>query len=899
MSTVAPLQNTAAKSPPLSTSAHLGLLLQRTCACGSPTSSLSGECAECAGEKLQRSPLNIGAPDDRFEQEADRVADAVVAGEMASLSLSSVPVGNVQREEVPKEKIDEDKFKEAGGKLLEALLQTPLGKDLQKAIEQDKLVKGASEVGKDIAAPFISTVAGKIITGVAAAGAVAALAVEYKKLPHKELPAQIPEIPLDGLTPGLSVQITYKGPMDQPTEASITVKYSEQAPKGVGDKKDGPSAAEKYRAETAHMAAADAKLRAGMSYPPGSPEDLRQKAEQGDEKRAAAKFAGGPDLDAMVKKYPGLKSPQPKPGEQPEMPKSSFGFTPPVILGDQLKYKLPTEKKKKEDEPTLQRKDAGERTEAAENDTAPPIVHEVLNSPGQPLDAATRAFMEPRFGHDFSQVRVHSGAAAEQSAREVNAQAYTVGHDVVFGVGRFAPGTPEGRRLIAHELTHVVQQTDEAAPPRRPPALKIGDAGQNLPSFLLHAKSPREIQARPTPNTLGNLFEQGADQLARQVLCIPDPERRRDDWCGDGYLRCRTATEQLSPKQGIVQTKWTDFESAGAAYPRTPPILERPTSSGVVSSASTAPPAELQADEIGNRIASEISGTAVTAGPLPEAIRSVAERHLGVNLIGTKLVTSTRAPHGNISTTHAIALGSMITYTRGQPSTKSSHSRHILGHELTHVAQQRASGIHTPQGYRQSKKCTSAQAKSGIEPGNSLAYQLAFKAKNELEKPIPKDGSYGGLESVLAWYARKMWGMDTRVWAGARYFVSKTDQTNAQKWALEAFTLAQKVFEGHDYEYDCLFLCKVSDYGYVEPLGDKTIHLCPSAIGVGGDFDATVNPKVDVDTAAVTILHEMFHVLKYKHPEAEEYAQFAYELAFKKTPPISKVDSSSGGTPDE
>ena len=88
----------------------------------------------------------------------------------------------------------------------------------------------------------------------------------------------------------------------------------------------------------------------------------------------------------------------------------------------------------------------------------PTIVHDIVRSPGEPLDPATRAFMEPRFSHDFSSVRVHSGAAAEQSAREVSAHAYTVGHDIVFGADRFATGTLEGRRLIAHELTHVVQQ---------------------------------------------------------------------------------------------------------------------------------------------------------------------------------------------------------------------------------------------------------------------------------------------------------------------------------------------------------------------------------------------------------------------------------------------------------
>jgi hypothetical protein len=83
----------------------------------------------------------------------------------------------------------------------------------------------------------------------------------------------------------------------------------------------------------------------------------------------------------------------------------------------------------------------------------------VLNSPGHPLDAATRSFFEPRFGHDFSQVRVHDGQQAERSARDVNAHAYTVGHNIVFGTGQFSPGTEEGRRLMAHELTHVVQQS--------------------------------------------------------------------------------------------------------------------------------------------------------------------------------------------------------------------------------------------------------------------------------------------------------------------------------------------------------------------------------------------------------------------------------------------------------
>src|SRR6185295_14631809 len=90
--------------------------------------------------------------------------------------------------------------------------------------------------------------------------------------------------------------------------------------------------------------------------------------------------------------------------------------------------------------------------------TAPPAVYNVLAGAGSPLAPALRWDMEQRFGHDFSHVRVHSGPAAERSARDVNANAYTVGRDIVFGAHQFAPGTHEGRRLLAHELTHVVQQ---------------------------------------------------------------------------------------------------------------------------------------------------------------------------------------------------------------------------------------------------------------------------------------------------------------------------------------------------------------------------------------------------------------------------------------------------------
>jgi hypothetical protein len=92
-----------------------------------------------------------------------------------------------------------------------------------------------------------------------------------------------------------------------------------------------------------------------------------------------------------------------------------------------------------------------------EEDRSP--VHDVVNSGGgNPLDNATRADMESRFGQNFGDVRVHTDGAAHESARSVNAQAYTVGSDIVFQQDKFDPGSDSGRHMLAHELTHVVQQ---------------------------------------------------------------------------------------------------------------------------------------------------------------------------------------------------------------------------------------------------------------------------------------------------------------------------------------------------------------------------------------------------------------------------------------------------------
>jgi hypothetical protein len=143
----------------------------------------------------------------------------------------------------------------------------------------------------------------------------------------------------------------------------------------------------------------------------------------------------------------------------------------------------------------------------------PPIVHEVLRSPGQPLDTATRAFMETRFGHDFSGVQVHTDAKAAESARAVNALAYTVGQDVVFGARQYAPHSAVGRRLVAHELTHTLQQR-HSAPPAADLSVDSGDSA--LESEADHAaeavltRSGAQVRAGVSANVQPKLQRQNA-----------------------------------------------------------------------------------------------------------------------------------------------------------------------------------------------------------------------------------------------------------------------------------------------------------------------------------------------------------------------------------------------------
>lgn len=157
----------------------------------------------------------------------------------------------------------------------------------------------------------------------------------------------------------------------------------------------------------------------------------------------------------------------------------------------------------------LQRKASTER----DIQEAPPIVYDVLRSPGRPLDKKARTFFETRFGHDFSRVRIHTGEKAERSASMVDAAAYTVGQDIVFGSAQYAPGSSIGMNLLAHELTHTIQQSGVASTAAYP--LRV-DSSSSQDEQIAEATASRITLTTTVAPTIAS--NSGTENLQRAAL---------------------------------------------------------------------------------------------------------------------------------------------------------------------------------------------------------------------------------------------------------------------------------------------------------------------------------------------------------------------------------------------
>ncbi|MGH8166187.1 MAG: DUF4157 domain-containing protein, partial [Woeseiaceae bacterium] len=156
--------------------------------------------------------------------------------------------------------------------------------------------------------------------------------------------------------------------------------------------------------------------------------------------------------------------------------------------------------------------------------SVPPIVSDVLSTPGQPLEPGIRSVFESRLGHAFGAVRVHADVSAAESTKAIHAMAYTHGKHIVFGRGQYAPGSATGRRLLAHELTHVVQQSRGS-----------GGAGGMLRLGVAESDAEHE-----------------ADTVARSVV-DGQPIAISGAGAGDIQRACLSAAECAAPVPGSAQ----------------------------------------------------------------------------------------------------------------------------------------------------------------------------------------------------------------------------------------------------------------------------------------------------------------------------------------------------------
>lgn len=182
-----------------------------------------------------------------------------------------------------------------------------------------------------------------------------------------------------------------------------------------------------------------------------------------------------------------------------------------------------------------------------------PIVHDVLKSPGQPLGISAKSFFEPKFGYDFGKVRVHTDARAAESARALNARAYATGQNIVFGSGQYDTETTEGKHLLAHELTHVIQQ------------------------------SHRLVTASHILNETGDRFEKSADEAADRLVAQNGSKEQIMSFKGapPGALIQRQIGASEDPKIQGMLTIIVEPESGRAELrasgPEDAPVVGSPT----------------------------------------------------------------------------------------------------------------------------------------------------------------------------------------------------------------------------------------------------------------------------------------------------------------------------------
>lgn len=396
----------------------------------------------------------VSRPTSVAERQADAAADVVAAGgSVADWTFHRTPATTLHRDHHdtggPPTQPDldpSDEAEEARDAVLEALPQTPAGQRLIQAVRDDPGVRAIEQALTSDPALVTYGVLGAGAIGAGIAATVARGGAARDPDDEFELPLQMPLVPLDSILPGLSARVAWEGPVDAPTNAGLVLRWEEPAAD------DDPSSRDRVAAETRALVAQqqywDEALR--------TPEDRRR--EQEVVARWIASRTQAPDLPTLVIPF-GEAAPRVVPParlqlEPPSLLRRDEGPRMPSLLDDDQLHLGPM--------PTLP---PVPRSALSTGDAQPTAIADVdaaVSGPGRPLPEPLRTSMDTAFGWDFSAIRLHDDRAASSAARALRARAFTVGDDVALDPDHVDPGTPAGRRTVAHELAHVVQ----AAAPR-------------------------------------------------------------------------------------------------------------------------------------------------------------------------------------------------------------------------------------------------------------------------------------------------------------------------------------------------------------------------------------------------------------------------------------------------
>ena len=443
--------------------ARRSALNQQRCECG--LQSAAEQCPRCGAHLLQRRAVGIGGSDDPLEREADRAADTVLAGGRVGRTLSTADASHVQRSAVyAREPIGTSGRFKTG----------PL-KDWDFVVYQDHVKVGNRVLDKNTGQvigswPWLTNNPGDITVDPKEADKPRSAlnrAFEWKAVKGKAastghiLLAIFPDMSAGGeALKKLFAEPDYR---DKTLAGAIEqhLGRKESRVPGVDDPK---KYLERVKKRANELGVKDELLGKTLS----------ELAVAGVLDQLVSGFGVAEGVENVGATY---RCNGRDKADDPKIPKTVRDLrlfkSLPDDAPDEVLRLLGCQVRT-----SVQKKAAAPSGESV----APRVVDDVLSSNGETLDALTRQTMEERFGHDFERVRVHADAQADRSARAMNALAYTVGRHVVFAVGRFAPRSREGQRLLAHELAHVVQQSGQSAPAlrRKPGPDRIQDLQRQL-----------------------------------------------------------------------------------------------------------------------------------------------------------------------------------------------------------------------------------------------------------------------------------------------------------------------------------------------------------------------------------------------------------------------------------